>query len=68
VLIFAFHLPLLNAITESTVVFQEEIITKRSVGFAHPQRVACEFCCKTILLLIGGGSRIMANNFEKKET
>src|SRR6478735_101416 len=67
VLIFAFHFPLLNAITESTVVFHEQVIVKRSLGSAHPQRVACEFCCRTILLLMIGGNLIMANNFDVPE-
>jgi hypothetical protein len=68
VLIFAFHLPLLGACTESTVVFQEQAMVKRSLGSDQPHNVACEFCCNTILLLTIGGSRMMANSFEVKGT
>jgi hypothetical protein len=57
----------LKAVTESTASFQEQTITKRSPGLAHPHNVACEFCCKTILLLMIGGRRTMASNFEVHE-
>src|SRR5215203_1074495 len=63
-----FHIPLLNAVTESAVVFHEQVTVKRSLGSAHPQSAACEVCCRIILLLMIGGSRIIANNFDVTES
>ena len=45
----------------------DKVMVKRSLGSAHPHRVACVFCCRTILLLIIGGNRTMANNFDVPE-
>src|SRR5690606_1794455 len=65
-LILVFHFTVFSAIIVSVSVFQEEIIIERSLGSAHPQSDVLEFCCKTILLLIIGGSLMIAMIFEVK--
>ena len=63
VFILIFHLASPEATTESTELFQDAVITIFSAGSAHPQMVAVDCCCNTMLLEITDGRRIPANEF-----
>src|SRR5882724_11484468 len=61
------HLASRDPLMESVWLFQEVVIYSFSSGSHHPHNFAVDFCCRTILLDMIAGSRILAVAKKEKQ-